>query len=85
MSSPKTAGEVLEDCYLEIRAQLIQIAASLDRIDRADSSGTIAGDPGIGQFREAFDILGSEASNRTERIQMIFSDEYEPAWKTQQP
>ncbi len=84
MASPKTAEEILDDCYLEVRAKLIEIAASLDRVDRADSSGIMDDDPLRGQFREAFEILKSRGFDRAERIQLLFSDEYEPNWNTHQ-
>ena len=36
MTSPMTATEILDSVFLETRAKLLEIGASLDRITRAD-------------------------------------------------
>ena len=73
------AGKVLDREFLEIRAKLLEIAASLDRLDRGE--GSVDADPrreGIGQ---GLRILLDEASaDRAERIQRLFSLAYEPDW-----
>lgn len=80
MSSPQTAAHVLDQYFLEIRAKLIEVAASLDRIERADTSEPVDGDPRLDQIRESVEILNSGGFDRAERMQMVFSDEYEPNW-----
>lgn len=79
MSGPRTAQEVLNDCFLDVRARLIDIAACFDRIERAGGND-VAADPRWGQFRQALDILKSGGFDRAERIQMVFSDPYQPGW-----
>ena len=44
MPIPLDAPEVLQREFLEIRARLLQVAASLDRLGRAE--GSVADDPG---------------------------------------
>ncbi len=80
MSSPQTTRQVFEQCFLEVRAKLIEIAASLDRIERANTSESIDGDPRLYQIRKSIEILNSRGFDRVERIQMVFSDDYEPNW-----
>ena len=80
MSSPQTASETLERTFLEIRARVIEVAAGLDRIERAEPAGSVRDDPRLGQIRESIEILNSGGFDRAERIQQIFSDEYEPNW-----
>jgi hypothetical protein len=79
MSATRTAEETLGDCYLDVRARLIEIAACLDRIDRAAGAEGIA-DPRLVQIRQALEILKEGDFNRAERVQMIFSDAYKPGW-----
>lgn len=80
MASPQTADEVLDRSFLEVRSKLLDIASALDRADRADPSGSIQDDPRLEKVRESLDILQSRNFGRAERIQMVFSDEYDPAW-----
>jgi hypothetical protein len=76
---PTPAQDVLDREYLEVRAKLLQIAASLDRMDRGD--GSIADDPKLQQFRDALKVIGGAEGNRAERIQMIFSRHYDASWR----
>jgi len=82
MSAPQTARTVLDRHYLEIRARILEVAACLDRIDRADADGSIAADPRMDLLRKGIDILATEGVDRAERIQILFSDPYDPDWKT---
>jgi hypothetical protein len=75
---PLEAGEVLNREFLEIRARLLQIAASLDRIDRA---GSMANDPRLDGIRRSLEILAASDADRAERIQLIFSRSYHPGWR----
>jgi hypothetical protein len=75
---PLEASEVLEREFLEIRARLLHVAASLDRLDRA--SGSIEGDPRVENIHKALSILGSGSGDRAEQIQLLFSRSYEPNW-----
>jgi hypothetical protein len=79
MPSPMTAQEVLDREFLEVRARLIQLAASLDRLDR--SEGSVAADPRLAGIDEALAVLRDSQPDRAERIQQIFSRAYDPAWR----
>ncbi len=71
MPSPMAAEAVLNREYLAIRAKLIDVAATLDRIDR--SEGTVSDDARLDQIRRSIEILTGSASNRAEQLQMVFS------------
>ncbi|MEQ8786841.1 MAG: hypothetical protein RIC55_11105 [Pirellulaceae bacterium] len=79
MSSPMAAPAVLDREFLEIRAKLLEIAASFDRMSR--SEGTVTGDPRLALFREAIDVLLSEQDDRAEQIQLLFSRHYNDDWQ----
>ena len=80
MSSPLSADALLERLYLEIRCKLLDVAASLDRIERAEASGKLSSDARLAQIRAGIDILSTAGFDRAERIQMLFSDAYVPNW-----
>ena len=79
MTIPLSANEVLDREFLAARAKLIELAAILDRIDRAE------GDPGddsrLAQFRRSLELLATGGTDRAERIQAIFSLPYDDAWQ----
>ena len=81
MSIPMTSGEVLDREYLEIRAKILQLAASFDRLDRAD--GDVASDDRSDLISKGLEILQSSDNNRAEQIQLLFSREFEDAWREQ--
>lgn len=80
MSIPLTAHEALDRDFLEIRARLLQIAASLDRLGRAE--GSVENDPRLQEIQQALAILARPEGDRAEQIQLAFSRPYEADWKT---
>jgi hypothetical protein len=79
-SSLPSASEILDREFLELRANLLKVAAQLDRIDRA--SGTVTSDPRLGGAAQALAVLAGPGPNRAEQVQMIFSRPYDSDWKT---
>lgn len=79
MPIPIDAAEVLNREFLEIRARLLHIASSLDRLDRAE--GDVTGDSRLEKIRQALEILASGQPDRAEQIQLLFSRSYDPDWK----
>lgn len=80
----RTATEILDESFLEVRAKLLEVAATLDRIDRAADEGepiSSAAGPRRARVDDAIRILLSEGPDRAERLQRLFSLEYEPDWR----
>jgi len=77
----RDALQVLDRDFFEIRCKILEIAASLDRIDRAPAHHGDHPDPRLSQVRQALDALREPGPGRAETIQLIFSLEYDPAWK----
>jgi hypothetical protein len=80
METPLPAADVLDREFLSLRAELLQLAASLDRIQRAAGSADLR-DPRLNQIRQALDILGRGELNRAEQIQRAFSLPYQSDWR----
>ena len=78
MSIPFDAAEVLDREFLGVRACLLEVAASLDRLGR--SPGDVHGDPRWSQICRAISLLDGK-TDRTGQIQRIFSLDYDPQWK----
>ena len=74
-----SANEMLDREFLQIRAWLLQAAAALDRIDRADGDAT--GDQRLALISQALTVLQKDDPDRAEQIQLIFSREYAANWK----
>lgn len=81
---PLTAPTALDAYFLEARAKLLDVAAILDRIGRgAGANG--APDPRLAKVRQALDVLHDQTTARAERIQQIFSLDYDPTWERPTP
>lgn len=72
------ATSVLDCEFLEMRCRLIDLAASLDRIDRAEPPASQ--DPRKSLLQDAIMLLADRSPNRAGRMQMHFSDPYDPKW-----
>jgi hypothetical protein len=83
--NPLPAARALDQYFLEARSKLLDLAAILDRIGRGDPSPAAAADARNAKINQALEVLRSNAPNKAERIQQIFSLEYDPSWKRPQP
>ncbi|HVX10459.1 MAG TPA: hypothetical protein VHC22_04725 [Pirellulales bacterium] len=81
MSASVAASEVLNREFLEIRARVLEVAAALDRIDRA--SGSVKTDQRCGRIDRALAALAQSGPGRAERVQMIFSLPYQEDWQSE--
>ncbi|HQR41743.1 MAG TPA: hypothetical protein PLX97_03645 [Gemmatales bacterium] len=79
--APLPASDALNQFYLEARARLLEVAATLDRIDRGQPDQN---DPRLGLLRQALHELdqstGKVASDRAEQLQLLFSRPYDANW-----
>ena len=83
---PLPASKALENYFLEARCKLLDVAAILDRINRGQDAGDIlAGDPRLERIRKAIEVLHDQSGGRAERIQQIFSLEYDSGWDKPKP
>jgi hypothetical protein len=70
---PMSRRQLIDEYFIENRTKLLDLAAFLDRLDRA-------GDPSderdfrMHAFQEALQVLVAPEPSRTTQIQMIFSD-----------
>ena len=81
--TPLPAGRALDMFFLDARSRLLDLAATLDRLDRGD--GSAAADPRLEKVRQALLTLLENGSGRAERVQRIFSLDYDADWPRPQP
>jgi hypothetical protein len=81
MLGERTRDAVLEQEFLPLRAKILEIAAGLDRLDRA----TPASDDGGRRERleKAIQLLLADEPTRAARVQLLFSRDYDEDWRTQ--
>ena len=83
--SPLPSRQALDAYFLEARARLLDLAAILDRVGRGADAAGVGDDPRLAKVRQALEVLHDQSGGRAERIQRIFSLEYEPDWERPQP
>ena len=81
MQKQRDATEVLDHDFLEARARILEIAATLDRIDRAPRRHGEHPDPRLGQLRRGLEAMLEPGPGRAETVQRIFSLEYDRDWR----
>lgn len=81
MPEPMPATDVLDREFLEVRAKILELAASLDRFERG--AGSVADDPRMQLIQDGFRILQERQDGRAERVQLLFSQPYEQEWRKQ--
>jgi hypothetical protein len=80
-----SAKESLDRHFLEARSKLLDLAGILDRIGRGANAGAVDADPRLAKIREALEVLRDRSGGRAERIQQIFSLDYDPNWQRPAP
>jgi hypothetical protein len=79
MTKVRTSSDVFEQEFLPIRAKLLEVAAALDRLDRAD--GSLASESRRTQVQAAIQVLLGPDDDRAEQVQLIFSRPFEDDWR----
>ena len=79
MTKVRSSNDVFDQEFLPIRAKLLEVAASLDRLDRA--SGSLSSESRRKQVHDAIQVLLRPDDDRAEQIQLIFSRPFEDDWR----
>lgn len=81
MAGKRTAMDLLDGEFLEVRHRIIDLAAAMDRWRSADGAAELAKDSRLEQIQAAIQLLAEDGNNNAERVQMIFSDRYDETWR----
>lgn len=79
----RTGDSIVDESFLEVRAKLLEVAATLDRIDRASSEAPLS-EAASGKralLQQAIEIVQSSSPERAKELQHLFSRQYESDWR----
>lgn len=79
MPVPLSAPQILNRDFLEVRAKILELAACLDRMERAE--GSVADDSRMKQIHQGLEALETIGAKRAEQVQLLFSLPYDEAWR----
>jgi hypothetical protein len=71
--SPLSPVELVDEYFIENRNRIIEVAAFLDRLDRADPS-VATSDYRVRALADAIGVLSSTSPSRVQDIQLLLSD-----------
>lgn len=71
--SPLSPVELVDEYFIENRNRIVEVAAFLDRLDRADAS-IAASDYRVRALTDAIAVLSSASATRVQDIQLLLSD-----------
>jgi hypothetical protein len=83
--TPLPAAQALDRYFLEARSKILDLAAILDRIGRGQGAQAADEDPRLAKIHQALEVLHDKSGAHAERIQHIFSLDYDPSWERPQP
>ena len=75
----RSAEKVLDEEYLQIRAKILEVAAFFDRLAHAEGGSADANK--LALLRGGCDILVDGDGDKAERLQLLFSRQYEENWR----
>jgi hypothetical protein len=79
LPTPMAAQAVLDREYLEVRAKVLELAATFDRLERGGGIPIVDGR--LKLVRQGLKVLLDETSDRAEQVQLIFSRPYDDDWQ----
>ena len=79
MSTNSNCDSILDSEFLPMRAKILELAASLDRIQRQDE--IYEADTRWSQLHRAIEMLLDHQSDRAEFVQLLFSRPYDDNWR----
>ncbi len=80
MSAPQSSREIMDREFLPTRAKILEIAAALDRVSRAEDDNP--DDPRWSQLRAALELVLEHDDDRAEQVQLLFSRPYDAKWQS---
>ncbi len=83
--TPIAAQQALDAYFLEARSKILDLAGILDRIGRGRDAAGVSHDPRLERVRRALEVLLDPSGGRAERIQQVFSLDYDSAWERPKP
>jgi hypothetical protein len=77
----RTAEQIIADEFMIARAKIVELAATLDRIERAN--GDVADSKNMQLLVQGMHILCDDEVEKAKRVQLLMSRHYDPNWQSQ--
>lgn len=77
--APRNAEKVLADEFFLARSKILDLAAMLDRLERAD--GSVDDHARRALLQRALEILLDDQDDKAGRVQLLMSRPYDPDWR----
>ncbi len=77
----RTAERLLSEEFLSARSKILDLAATLDRLDRAP--GSVDEAAAMQLLSQALRVLCDDQSDKAKRVQLLMSRPYESNWPVQ--
>ncbi len=77
----RAAQQIVAEDFMIARARIVELAATLDRIERA--SGNVDDSKNMQLLMQGMNILCDDEVEKAKRVQLLMSRHYDPEWQTQ--
>ncbi|MFM8635688.1 MAG: hypothetical protein ACKOEX_12920 [Planctomycetia bacterium] len=77
--APRSAEKVLAEEFFLARSKILDLAAMLDRLERAD--GSVDDHARHALLERAIEILLDDQDDKAGRVQLLMSRPYDPDWR----
>ena len=77
--SARSAEKVLSEEFFIARSKILDLAATLDRLERAD--GSLEALHQLKLLEQGMEILLDDQSDKSKRVQLLMSRPYDPDWR----
>jgi hypothetical protein len=77
--SARSAEKVLSEEFFIARSKILDLAATLDRLERAD--GSLEALHQLKLLEQGVEILLDDQSDKAKRVQLLMSRPYDPDWR----
>ncbi len=75
----RSAEKIIADEFMIARAKIVELAATLDRIERA--RGETADSKPMQLLLQGMHILCDDEFDKAKRVQLLMSRQYDPQWQ----
>ena len=75
----RSAEKVLSEEFFIARSKILDLAATLDRLERAD--GSLEALHQLKLLEQGMEILLDDQSDKAKRVQLLMSRPYDPDWR----
>ena len=77
----RSAEQIVADDFMIARARIVELAATLDRIERA--TGDVEDSTNMQLLIQGMHILCDDEVEKAKRVQLLMSRQYDPKWQSQ--